>query len=107
MRALLIPADAAPRLVDVAYDGTDYRAVAEAIGATWVEHVRTVIQLGHALAGAESFLGIKDGWRSDLGRDKKHRTLASYLKLLEHLGYVLSPVEQLAAGYRLRKGESL
>ncbi|HMQ38487.1 MAG TPA: hypothetical protein PKA07_13070, partial [Micropruina sp.] len=65
------------------------------------------IQLGHALAGAESFLGIKDGWRSDLGRDKKHRTLASYLKLLEHLGYVLSPVEQLAAGYRLRKGESL
>jgi ParB family chromosome partitioning protein len=66
-----------------------------------------MIQLGHALAGAESFLGIKDGWRSDLGRDKKHRTLASYLKLLEHLGYVLSPVEQLAAGYRLRKGESL
>ena len=44
MRALLIPAGGElPRLVDVAYDGTDYRAVAEAIGASWVEHVRTVL----------------------------------------------------------------
>ena len=42
MRALLIPAGGElPRLVDVAYDGTDYRAVAEAIGATWVEYVNT------------------------------------------------------------------
>lgn len=57
MRALLIPADdQAPRLVDLAYDGTDYRAVAEAIGATWVEYVNTHV-LGVALiVDEEGFL---------------------------------------------------
>ena len=44
MRALFLQAHpATARLVDVAYTGTDYQAVAEVIGAQWIEHVRTVL----------------------------------------------------------------